>query len=615
MLQRKQRRNNKNTDLRYKTRLTLLLDFVKGSKKYFLAGLIFAALGTMFEMVLPKIIAYTVDSVINDTGSESANLLIRTIMESFGNRDYLRSHIYIVALSVIIISLIVVCFRYFFRLYNAKASERLIKRIRDMLYEHILRLPMSWHTANHTGDIIQRCTSDVETVKSFLSEHLINFVRVIILIIISVAFMVSINPYLTIVALILMPVIVAYSAVFHNRIAASFLHVDEMEGVLSSIAQENLTGIRVVRAFGKEIYEKKRFESMNEKYIGTWIHLMKLLSAYWATGDLISGLQVLLIISGGAYFCVKGWMSAGEYIAFVTYNAMMTWPIRMLGRVISEMGKAGISIDRILYIMNSQAEEEPSDVKEDIRSYMSGDIVFEHVSFSYDGTNSVLSDVSFKADAGSTIGILGGTGSGKTTLMELLDRIYDLKDGNGRITAGGRDIKTFDRNEYRKNIGMVLQEPFLFSGTIRENISIMEKNPDMKSIEKVVGIASLQKTIKSFVKGYDTYVGERGVTLSGGQKQRTAIAQMLLRNTPVMIFDDSLSAVDADTDIRIREELKKNDNGATKFLIAHRISTIMDADLIIVLDKGQITETGTHEELIKQNGRYKKIYDLQNRYR
>ncbi|MCR5735044.1 MAG: ABC transporter ATP-binding protein/permease [Lachnospiraceae bacterium] len=614
-MQRKQRRNNKNTDLRYKTRLTLLLDFVKGSKKYFLAGLIFAALGTMFEMVLPKIIAYTVDSVINDTGSESANLLIRTIMESFGNRDYLRSHIYIVALSVIIISLIVVCFRYFFRLYNAKASERLIKRIRDMLYEHILRLPMSWHTANHTGDIIQRCTSDVETVKSFLSEHLINFVRVIILIIISVAFMVSINPYLTIVALILMPVIVAYSAVFHNRIAASFLHVDEMEGVLSSIAQENLTGIRVVRAFGKEIYEKKRFESMNEKYIGTWIHLMKLLSAYWATGDLISGLQVLLIISGGAYFCVKGWMSAGEYIAFVTYNAMMTWPIRMLGRVISEMGKAGISIDRILYIMNSQAEEEPSDVKEDIRSYMSGDIVFEHVSFSYDGTNSVLSDVSFKADAGSTIGILGGTGSGKTTLMELLDRIYDLKDGNGRITAGGRDIKTFDRNEYRKNIGMVLQEPFLFSGTIRENISIMEKNPDMKSIEKVVGIASLQKTIKSFVKGYDTYVGERGVTLSGGQKQRTAIAQMLLRNTPVMIFDDSLSAVDADTDIRIREELKKNDNGATKFLIAHRISTIMDADLIIVLDKGQITETGTHEELIKQNGRYKKIYDLQNRYR
>ncbi|MCR4740130.1 MAG: ABC transporter ATP-binding protein/permease [Lachnospiraceae bacterium] len=345
-------------------------------------------------------------------------------------------------------------------------------------------------------------------------------------------------------------------------------------------------------------------------------------------------------------------MSAGEYIAFVTYNSMLTWPIRMLGRVISDMGKAGISVDRIMYIMNSCTEDEapviPGEYEkpgvpetpeisgktgisenpgipevpevpggnEDILPYMKGDIVFDHVTFSYDGVTPVLSDVSFTAPSGSTIGILGGTGSGKTTLMELLDRIYDLRDGDGRITVGGRDIRSFDRGEYRKHIGMVLQEPFLFSGTIRENISVMDKNPDMNDIERVVNIAALRKTIKSFLKGYDTYVGERGVTLSGGQKQRTAIAQMLLRHTPVMIFDDSLSAVDADTDLRIREELSKNDdNGATKFLIAHRISTIMNADLIIVLDKGRITESGTHEELLKMNGRYKKIYDLQNRFR
>jgi ATP-binding cassette subfamily B protein len=291
---------------------------------------------------------------------------------------------------------------------------------------------------------------------------------------------------------------------------------------------------------------------------------------------------------------------------------MLAWPVRMLGRVISDMSKAGISVDRILYIMNSPVESDPEEI---IAPPLDRDIVFDHVSFSYNGSPSdsrmVLHDVSFTVKAGKTVGILGGTGSGKSTLMHLLDRLYDLEKDQGSIRIGGIDIRDIPRSHLRKHIGIVLQEPYLFSGTIAENIAITSQEIRMKEVRAAAKVASLDDTVREFGKGYETYVGERGVTLSGGQKQRTAIAQMLMKNAPVMIFDDSLSAVDAETDHRIREELKKVSEGATTILIAHRIATIMHADHILVLDHGRIAEEGTHTELLKLNGLYKKVYDLQ----
>lgn len=498
-------------------------------------------------------------------------------------------------------------FRYLSSLYNAKGAQELIRTMRNQLFSHIQKLPFSWHMQNQTGDIIQRCTSDVELIKNFISEQLTRVFRVVILIVLAICFMFSMNVKLAMVAVVFVPITVAYSVYFRTRIRDKFTQCDENEGVLSTIAQENLTGVRVVRAFGRERYERDRFEKQNQIYTNAWMQLCKILALFWGACDLFSGLQLMLMVILGAVFCVNGSMSAGEFIAFISYNAMLTHPVRALGRMISEMSKAGVSIERIRYIMNS---EEETDKEHAVTPDMHGDIVFDHVSFAY-GEDPVLKDVSFTIPKGTTFGILGSTGSGKSTLMYLLNRLYDLPEENGRITIGGVDIADMKSGWVRSNIGMVLQEPFLFSRTIAENIGITKKDMTLSDIREVAKIACIDESVMSFTQGYDTIVGERGVTLSGGQKQRTAIARMLTQGTPIMIFDDSLSAVDADTDVKIRKELRKNLGDATVILIAHRVTTISQADCIMVLDQGQIAEMGSHEQLMERNGIYRKIYDMQ----
>jgi len=404
-------------------------------------------------------------------------------------------------------------------------------------------------------------------------------------------------------------VIIGYSFWFHKKIGSQFGIVDSEEGKLSSIAQENLTGVRVVRAFGREKYERQRFEKQNAYYTNMWIRLMQLMSAFWTSGDFISYVQLLTVLLFGSHLAMSGEITAGSFIEFVTYNAMLTWPVRMLGRVIANLSKAGISIERLRYIMNSEEEKDvPGASEPDFRQ----DITFDNVSYSYteDGAK-ILDNVSFTVKAGTTVGILGSTGSGKSTLMYLLDRMYPLPEGCGRILIGDTDLKNIKAQWVRKNIGMVLQEPFLFSRTLSENISIATRNKEISRVHKAAEVAQLTDAIEHFRDGYETFVGERGVTLSGGQKQRTAIAQMLIRKPLVMIFDDSLSAVDAETDARIRAALKQNVKDTTVILIAHRITTLMHADQIIVMDKGRIAEQGTHEELIEKGGMYAKIYELQ----
>ncbi len=595
---------------KFESKTELVLFFLNGSKRYFIGAIFFACLVSLLDMINPKIISYTVDSVLSDS-TKALPTFIENIIQSFGGNAWLKNHLGVIALCVICVSLVGALCRFLFNLLNTKGAEKLVHTMRNELFDHILHLPFSWHSENQTGDIIQRCTSDVEQIKIFLSEQLTVLFRFIILIALAIYFMLTINGKLTLVAAIFIPIIIGYSLFFHKGIGESFEKVDIEEGKLSSIAQENLTGVRVVRAFGRESYERERFEKQNEYYTSMWVHLMNLLAAFWASADLFSYLQIMCVLAYGAVLCVNGEMSAGDYIAFNSYASMLMWPIRMLGRVIANLSKAGISIDRLMYIMNSEEEQDKQDAKE---IDMHQDIVFDHVSFQYEnGTSEILEDISFEVKAGTTVGILGGTGSGKSTLMYLLDRLYELKDGEGSITIGGVDIKDIKSDCLRRNIGMVLQEPYLFSRTLEENIAIALPDMDQEKVRLAAKVASLDHAIEHFQEGYQTYVGERGVTLSGGQKQRTAIAQMLISQPPIMVFDDSLSAVDAETDAKIRNALKENVGDSTVILIAQRITTLMNADLILVMDNGKIIERGTHDELIQQDGIYKKIYDLQSR--
>lgn len=593
----------------------MLFSFLHGCRIFFAVSILASMASSLCELVIPKIISFTVDFLLG--GDSSGVPVFLSDAASLLNEREIPQALFLIACIILGISVLMGLCKYLENVFNRKGAETLVENMRNRLYEHIGRLPFSWYMKNQTGDIIQRCTSDVETVKAFLSEQLTSVVSTTLLIVMSLAFMFGINTTLACIALVSIPIVCAYSAFFHGKIGDRFQYCDENEGKLSSIVQENLTGVRVVRAFGREKYEVDKFNVQNEVYCDAWVQLSRLMSLFWGAGDLISGVQIMIILVVGTVLCVNGDLSTGNFIAVVSYNAMLTWPVRSLGRVISEMSKTGVSIGRIGEIMIA---EEETDTPDAVDADMSGDIVFDHVSFAYDKRTSsdgepheILHDVSLEIKRGTTVGILGMTGSGKSTLVSLLCRLYELPENSGTITLSGTDIRKIKASSLRKNIGIVLQEPFLFSRTLRENIGMTFENlqENESLITDAACAACLDETIRNFTAGYETTVGERGVTLSGGQKQRTAIARLLASAPPVMIFDDSLSAVDSETDAKIRAALREKTADSTVILISHRIQTLMEADKIVVMTGGRITESGTHEELLKAGGIYKTINDIQ----
>ena len=587
---------------------TLLWQFMNGARHYFLISILAAGVTALADMLQPQIIRAAIDCAIDGQEGNFPQFILNFV-ERIGGFAYLGENLWILALAIIVVAMFKVVSQYAFRVNNTKAAETLVKSMRDQLFSHIERLPFSWHMVNRTGDIIQRCTSDIETTKNFLSEQLTSIFRIVILLVLSISFMLSMHLWLTLIALIPMPVIILYSVHFHKKVHEGFMACDENEGKLSAMAQENLTGVRVVRAFGQERAEIDKFLKQNDYYTSLWVNMGKILSQFWSTSDILSGIQVMLVVIFGAVFCVNEHLTPGEYIAFISYNAILVWPIRQLGRMISEMSKAGVSLERVAYILNSPVEQDEPDA---IDAPMDGDICFEHVNFAYENAPQMLHDITFTMKAGTTLGILGGTGSGKSTMMLLLDKLYLLEENGGRITIGGTDIRKIRTEHLRRNIGMVLQEPFLFSRTIAENIGIVSPRLDMEAVRAAAAAAALDDSITSFASGYETMVGERGVTLSGGQKQRAAIARMLTQDVPIMIFDDSLSAVDTETDAKIRQAISQKFGKASVILISHRITTLSSADKILVLDKGRIVEEGTHEELKCGGGIYQKIYETQS---
>ena len=566
--------------------------FFTGAKRYFIMAVFASLITTILNSLTPQIFRFTIDSVL---GSNEYPLLSR--------------HLWVMALVVIGVAVLSGIFLYIGRVGTALAGETFAKNMRDALFVHVQKLPMKWHDKNQTGDIIQRCTSDVEVIRNFVVTQLLEVFRTIFLVVVSFAMMLSMNVKLSLIVLIFVPLVVIYSAVFYRLIARRFTDADEAEGELSTVVQENATGVRVVRAFGREKFEMDRFRDKNDAFAKLWIRLGTLSGLYWGVGVLITGLQVVTIIVLGAAEAVNGSISAGEFVAFASYNTTLVWPIRGLGRILSDMSKAGVSFERVDYII--RGEEEAYSGQNKSVDPPAEDVQFSHVSFSYEDGQKVLSDVSFEIPAGSTFGILGGTGSGKSTIVQLLTRLYDFGEEDGSIRLGGREIREIPLEELRSKVGMVLQEPFLYSRTIKENICASRPDASMEEIRKAAQIACVDDAIMSFPDGYDTLVGERGVTLSGGQRQRVAIARMLLSRSPVMIFDDSLSAVDAKTDYQIRSALQKERGESTLILISHRITTLMGADQILVLNQGTMDELGTHEELIEKEGIYRQIYEIQ----
>ena len=584
----------------------LVVRYLRPVAWLFALGLLMSLFSQVFNALIPQIVRVTVDSVLGTEKPQLPAALAGALPIEALRAD--PAMVLVWAAGAVVLFAVLRGFAIFGqRLFLARGSEGFVKGIRDELFSHIQRLPFAWHTAHQTGEMIQRCTSDVEVVRTFVCTQLVEVIRTVILVAVYLYAMFSMNVKLSLVSLAFIPVVALSSGLFYGRIAARFKVADEAEGELTTMVQENLTGVRVVRAFGRESFELGKFNEKNDRFSELWIKLGRVLAVYWASGTLLTCLQVMVILILGVVEAVRGELTLGGFLAFVSYNSTLAWPVRSLGRVLADMSKAGVSMDRVAYILRAEEERELPGAAE---APMDGDIVFSHVSFGYEGQE-VLRDVSFTVPAGSTFAILGGTGSGKSTLVHLLDRLYDLGEGQGEITIGGRDIRLIERGYLRRNIGLVLQEPFLFSRTIRENIAAPRPGAAEAEIRRAAAIACVDEAVSEFPDGYDTLVGERGVTLSGGQKQRVAIARMLISGAPVMVFDDSLSAVDSETDAKIRAALRESLGRATVILISHRITTLMQAERILVLENGQVSDIGTHEELISRRGIDREIYDIQ----
>ncbi|MCL2030542.1 MAG: ABC transporter ATP-binding protein/permease [Oscillospiraceae bacterium] len=589
-----------------KGRFALLLAAAKGRGFRFGVCVLAMLLAVSLQFFTPQIIRVTIDSIIGLEVISKPAALARLI-DALGGAAALRERLWVCVLAVAGAAALAQSFGALYRYFGLEISEYLAKRLRDECYRHIQSLPYQWHVSCQTGDIIQRCTSDVDTIRNFFHNHFIELIRITAIITAALAVMFSMDATMTLASLSLIPLIVLFSFIYFKRIAKQFAKADEAEGVMQAVSQENYTGVRVVRAFGRERYETDRFSEKVKVYSDLWIRIGKMLGTFWGLGDILAGFQMTAVITAGIFLCADGTLTPGTFFAFFTYCGMMIWPVRQLGRIIAEFSKTTVSAGRIRDILSAGPEQDPPDA---LTPEIRGHVAFDRVSFSY-GDTEVLRDVSFTLKPGKTLAILGGTGSGKSTLVHLLCRLYDLPEEGGRIIVDGVDIRKIARGHLRRHVGLCLQEPFLFSKTLRENIAATRPAAALDELRSAAGTACVDEAITDFADGYETIVGERGVTLSGGQKQRVAMARMLVSGAPILIFDDSLSAVDTETDAKIRAALRERTRDAAVIIISHRASTLMQADEILVLRDGAVEEIGSHEELMARGGSYRRIFDLQ----
>jgi ATP-binding cassette subfamily B protein len=493
----------------------------------------------------------------------------------------------------------------------ARTSEGVALRLRNYLFDHLQRLSFTYHDKTQTGELIQRATSDVDTIRRFFAQEAIGFGRILLLFTINFIAILTLNVQLALISVVVIPFLVLLSYFFFTRISRAFEAYQEQDAILSTTLQENLSGVRVVKAFARQEYEKEKFEKENYERFMRGKKLMWLHSSFWPLSDLLAGGQMIGGFFAGAIMTINGTITLGTYLAYTGMIIWLIWPMRVLGRLIVQVSQALVSYKRVVDIIKE--EREPLRVgSHQPAGGLEGALVFDDVCFEYEGTAPVLRNISFKVQPGQVVALMGYTGSGKTSLVNLLPRFYELT--GGRLLLDGVDIQQYPRHYLRQNIGIVEQEPFLFSRTIRENIAYsVGRKVSQEEIEAAAEAAAIHDVILGFPNGYNTLVGERGVTLSGGQKQRIAIARTLLKDPCILIFDDATSSVDTETETAIRQALQRLMAERTTFIIAHRIQTVMNADLILVLDHGRIVQQGSHKELVGQPGIYQEIYELQAR--
>lgn len=584
-----------------------MLSLIGQNWTHFLWALIATIMMVIIGFLTPLLLSEIVDSILGSEPFTMPDFLMNPI-NALGGRDFLRQNLWIPALALILMNVVNGVFTFIKGRSSAIASENIARKLRNDLYRHLQHLPFAYHVKAQAGELIQRCTSDVDTIRRFLAVQVMEVVNTVLMVVIAMGILLPRSVPITLYSLILVPPLFCFATWFFKMVHKSFEVADEADGVLNAVLQENLSGVRVVRAFGQQEREVEKFDRVNNDLRKKNLRLNELLAIYWGGGDAISMTQTLLTLVVCIIYACNGWITVGTLIVFTSTLGMLLFPIRQLGRTLSDAGKAMVSMKRVQAILHEEAEpDEPNALKPDLH----GDIVFDHVSFAYPDDNvPVLRDVSFTIPAGKTAAVLGGTGSGKSTMMYLLQRLY--APTSGKITIGGVDIQQIDRKYLRAHVGLILQEPFLYSKSIRENVGITAPEQEAERIEHAADIASASGFIAKADKGWETVVGERGVTLSGGQKQRIAIARTLLKDNNILIFDDSLSAVDTETDAQIRAALRHEQKDVTTLIISHRVTTLSQADLILVLENGQISQQGTHAELCSQPGLYQRINSIQN---
>lgn len=575
-------------------------------------------ISSFIRMLEPKILQITVDKVIVYFQSQGkitvfpedvVTKLFYSIIPDLQTGNFATI---LISLGIIflVISLLRGIFSFASNAISASSTEKAIKQLRDKLFSHIQALPIAYHSKTPTGELIQRCTGDVETLRKFASTHVVEVIRIGGLFTGAFIMMASISLTYALIAITFVPVILISSLLFFKKESLIWTEHEKEQDKLSIIVQENLSGIRVVKAFAKENFEIEKFTKQNEEKRKWGLKLLKLHRLFWPSSHLLIELQLAVSIFAGGYFTLTNQLSVGELTAFYTYSMLVTWPMSRLGQIVSEMGMTTVAINRMFAILDTEKEDYSGKNYKDQK--LKGEIEFKNVTFKYeeDEKHRVLNEISFKVNAGEKIALLGPTGAGKTTIISLLMRFFDPDSGS--ILIDGNDIKNYSKEYLRSRFGVVLQKPFLFSTTIKGNIAYSNPDSHIDDVIDAARAANIHDIITEvFPNSYETIVGEKGVTLSGGQKQRVTIARTLLKDPDILVLDDSTSAIDSETEFEIQKELRKLMKGKTTFIIAHRITSIQDCDRIIVLDKGNIVEEGTHDELIEHGGFYKKIYDIQ----
>jgi ATP-binding cassette, subfamily B, bacterial len=493
----------------------------------------------------------------------------------------------------------------------SKTAEGITRRLRNYLYDHIQRLSFAYHAQTTTGELIERSTSDVEALRRFYSDQAINFGRITLLFIINFVALINLNLELALISIVVVPFVSVIAFFFFKKISKVYESYQEQEATLSTTLQENLSGVRVVKAFARQEFEMKKFERDNWEKYQRGKKLARLHALFWPSTDLLCAFQMLTGFLVGAIMAIDGKITVGTFMAYAGLVVWIIFPMRNLGRLISQMSTGLVSYNRVVEIIK-QEREPLTDGDFQPEKDILGRLVFDHVSFEYDKGSQALKDVSFSCQPGEAVALLGSTGSGKTSMVNLLPRFYDVTGGT--IFLDGIDLRRYSRQYLRQKIGIVEQEPFLFSRSIRENITYgVTREVSQAEVEEAARAAAIHDVIQAFPQGYDTLVGEKGVTLSGGQKQRVAIARTLLKDPRILILDDSTSSVDMETEVVIQKALENLMKHRTTFIIAHRIQSIMAADLILVFDGGKIVQSGTHSQLVSQDGMYRQIFDIQTR--